>query len=101
VFGASALAVRLGLGRLPAGTTWRHLFGLALVAGVGFTVALFVTSISLTDPALAASAKLGILVGSVAAGGLGYAFLRTIPVVAEVSSAPAPDAARDLAAAPV
>ena len=83
VFGASAIAVRLGLGRLPAGTTWRHLFGLALVAGIGFTVALFVTSISLTDPALADSAKLGILAGSLAAGVLGYTLLRTIPSAAE------------------
>ncbi|MGH9086195.1 MAG: Na+/H+ antiporter NhaA, partial [Acidimicrobiales bacterium] len=83
VFGASAIAVRLGLGRLPAGTTWRHLFGLALVAGVGFTVALFVTSISLTDPVLVDSAKLGILAGSLLAGVLGYTLLRTIPQAAE------------------
>ena len=51
VFGASAIAVRLGFGRLPAGTTWRQVFGLATVAGVGFTVALFVTTLSFDDPA--------------------------------------------------
>ena len=90
VFAASVLAVRLGLGRLPAGTTWRHVFGLSICAGVGFTVALFVTSISFTDPALADSAKIGILIGSFLAGILGYLFLRTIPVpepepVAEVT----------------
>jgi NhaA family Na+:H+ antiporter len=79
VFVASFIAVRLGLGRLPAGTTWRHILGLAMVAGVGFTVALFVTSISYTDAALTASAKVGILLGSTAAGALGYAFLRAIP----------------------
>ena len=53
VFTAAFVAVKLGLGKLPAGTTWRHILGLAMVAGVGFTVALFVTSISFTDPALA------------------------------------------------
>lgn len=79
VLAASFIAVRIGLGRLPAGTTWRHMIGLAMVAGVGFTVALFVTSISYTDAALAASAKVGILLGSTVAGALGYAFLRAIP----------------------
>jgi NhaA family Na+:H+ antiporter len=79
VVAASFIAVRLGLGRLPAGTTWRHILGLAMVAGIGFTVALFVTSISFTDAALAASAKVGILLGSTVAGALGYALLRTVP----------------------
>ena len=74
VFGASVIAVKLGIGRLPTDTTWRHVFGMALCAGIGFTVALFVTSISLTDPAIADSAKVGILFGSLVAGVLGYAF---------------------------
>jgi NhaA family Na+:H+ antiporter len=77
VFGATALAVRLGLGPLPAGTTWRHMFGLATVAGVGFTVALFVTSLSFGNPAITDAAKIGILVGSTLAGLTGYAILRT------------------------
>ncbi len=72
VFGASALAIKLGLARLPAETSWRHMIGLAMVAGVGFTVALFVTSISLTDPASVDSAKVGILAGSLVSGLLGY-----------------------------
>jgi NhaA family Na+:H+ antiporter len=79
VFGTAVLAVRLGVGRLPAGTTWRHLFGLSLCAGIGFTVALFVTSISLSDPAAADAAKIGILAGSLLAGILGYLFLRATP----------------------
>ena len=79
VFGASFLAIKAGVGRLPTDATWRHLFGLAMVAGVGFTVALFVTSISFTDPALTDSAKVGILAGSLIAGIAGYAVLRTLP----------------------
>lgn len=100
VFLASLLAVRLGLGRLPAGATWRHIFGLSIVAGVGFTVALFVTSISFpagADAALADSAKIGILLGSFVAGTLGYLFLRAIPAPAEVAA----DADADAAAEPV
>ena len=79
VFGASFIAVKLGLGRLPAGTTWSHVLGLAMVAGVGFTVALFVASLSFTDPDLTDSAKIGILGGSAVAGIVGYLFLRTLP----------------------
>jgi NhaA family Na+:H+ antiporter len=86
VFTASVIAVKLGLGKLPAGATWRHIFGLAICAGVGFTVALFVTSISFTDPALADSAKIGILLGSAVAGTVGYLFLRSAPA-AEVEPA--------------
>jgi NhaA family Na+:H+ antiporter len=85
VFTAAFLAVKLGLGKLPAGTTWRHVLGLAMVAGVGFTVALFVTSISFTDPALADSAKIGILIGSAVAGTAGYLFLRSVPAVVDAA----------------
>jgi NhaA family Na+:H+ antiporter len=83
VFGATFLAVRLGIGRLPQGTTWGHILGLAACAGVGFTVALFVASLSFTDPALTDAAKLGILLGSLLSGILGYALLRRQPRVAE------------------
>ncbi len=85
VFGGAAIAVALKLGRLPENTTWRHILGLAMVAGIGFTVALFVTSISLEDPVLADSAKVGILFGSLVAGVAGYAFLRAIPEPPEVA----------------
>ncbi|MFN0092088.1 MAG: Na+/H+ antiporter NhaA [Acidimicrobiales bacterium] len=79
VFGAAVLAVRLGVGRLPAGTTWRSLFGLAVTAGIGFTVALFVTSLSFENPRLQASAKLGVLGASLVAGLAGYLLLRRCP----------------------
>jgi Na+:H+ antiporter, NhaA family len=79
VFAAAALAVRLGLGRLPVGATRRHMIGLAACAGIGFTVALFVASLSFTDPALGDAAKVGILVGSLVAGVLGYGILRAAP----------------------
>ena len=83
VLGATALGVRLGIGRLPPGVTWRHVLGLAVAAGVGFTVALFVTSLAFDDPAVADSAKVGILAGSLLSGGLGYLILRTAPAAME------------------
>jgi len=73
------LAVRLGWGHLPAGAGWRHVIGLSAVAGIGFTVALFVAAIAFDDPALGDQAKLGIFAGSLAAGVLGYTLLRLIP----------------------
>jgi NhaA family Na+:H+ antiporter len=60
-------------------------FGLAIVAGIGFTVALFVTSISLEDPALVDAAKVGILFGSLVAGVVGYLFLRATPDGAQLT----------------
>lgn len=77
VLAAAYLAVRLGIGRLPEATSWRQMAGLGVCAGIGFTVALFVTSLSFTDPTLADSAKVGILAGSLLAGLAGYLLLRT------------------------
>jgi NhaA family Na+:H+ antiporter len=96
VFAGAALAVGLGLGRLPDRTTWRHVLGLAMVAGVGFTVALFVTSISLDDPALADAAKIGILCGSLIAGVTGYLFLRAAPSAGDPPAPGSDEGSREL-----
>ena len=64
------LALRLGLGRLPAGMRARQVVGVAAVAGIGFTVSLFVADLSFTG-ALLDDAKIGILGASVVAGALG------------------------------
>lgn len=69
------LAVRTGIGRLPPGVGWSHLAGLAAVAGIGFTVSLFVTALAFDDPAFRSDAKIGILVASVVAAGLGALIL--------------------------
>jgi len=80
----SWLAVRTGWGRLPVGTGWRHVVGLAATAGIGFTVALFVTSLAFATDALADAAKVGIFVGSVVSGLVGASILwRARPVVLE------------------
>ncbi len=72
----TALAVRFGLGRLPRNTTWTHVFGLAALAGIGFTVSLFVTGLAFKDPAVTDLAKIGIFAGSGASGLIGYLILR-------------------------
>ncbi|MFB3739161.1 MAG: Na+/H+ antiporter NhaA, partial [Candidatus Velamenicoccus archaeovorus] len=73
---AAALAVRLGLARLPAGTTWRHLVGAAAAAGVPFTVSLLVADLALSGSTLEL-AKVGILVAAVVTGTVGFALLRS------------------------
>ena len=67
---ATYLVVRLGAGALPEGTTWRDLTAAALVAGVGFTVSLFVAELAFVGRQ-ADSAKIAVLVTSVAAGTIG------------------------------
>jgi Na+:H+ antiporter, NhaA family len=64
--------VRTGWARMPESMNHVQLLGVAMAAGVGFTVALFVANLAFTSPALVEMAKLGILVGSVLAAVLGY-----------------------------
>ncbi|MDJ0924297.1 MAG: Na+/H+ antiporter NhaA [Acidimicrobiia bacterium] len=73
---ATWIAVRLGIGKLPTRTGWSQVIGLAGLAGIGFTVSLFVTELAFTDPGLADSAKIGIFIGSFTAGVIGYTILR-------------------------
>jgi Na+:H+ antiporter, NhaA family len=72
IVGASLLAVRVGLGTLPRLVTRQQLAGAAALAGIGFTVALFVTDLAFTDPAAQEEAKVGILVASAAAATIGW-----------------------------
>ena len=71
----SYAAVRMGLGKLPPGTGWSHVIGLAAVAGIGFTVSLFVTSLAFTDVVLSDYAKVGVFAGSFVAALIGTALL--------------------------
>jgi Na+:H+ antiporter, NhaA family len=58
------LSVRTGLSRLPTGVTWRHIVVLGAVAGIGFTMALFVAQLAFQTDSLLSAAKLGVLAGS-------------------------------------
>ena len=74
-------AVRLGIGSLPIDLTARHVAGAAAVAGIGFTVSLFVAGLAYPDPGLEAAAKVGILVASAVASLAGFLILRRAPNV--------------------
>ncbi|HXD85045.1 MAG TPA: Na+/H+ antiporter NhaA [Urbifossiella sp.] len=70
----SRLAVRCGLARLPAGTTWKMMIGAGILAGIGFTMSLFIAGLALDDIHLAAG-KVGTLMGSVASAIVGAVVL--------------------------
>jgi Na+:H+ antiporter, NhaA family len=81
------LTLRLRIGALPAGIGYRHLVVLGVVAGVGFTMSLFIGNLAFADSKLLAAAKLGVLLGSTGAAMLGIVLGRTL-LVPFSSSAP-------------
>lgn len=72
----SWLLVRSGLALLPPSLRWSHVIGMALLAGIGFTVSLFITGLAYTDPGLESDAKIGILGASALAAVIGFSALR-------------------------
>ncbi len=74
---ATAIGLRMRLGRLPEGVSTRHVLGVGCVAGIGFTVSLFVADLSFQN-ALLAEAKVGIVAASLVSGTLGGALLYRI-----------------------
>ncbi len=73
---ASWLAVRSGFASLPENVSWNQIHGAGWLAGIGFTMSLFMTGLAFTADAQINAAKLGILVASVAAGAIGSLLLR-------------------------
>lgn len=80
----SYIAVKSGLAVLPRGVTWNHIIGTAILAGIGFTVSIFIAHLAYGQ-ALSDEAKIGVLFASIIAGVGGYLFLRIFAV-----RAPAP-----------
>jgi NhaA family Na+:H+ antiporter len=72
----SFLAVKSKIAGMADGLTWAGITGVGILSGVGFTVALFISGLSFGDESLVATAKVAVLAASLAAGGLGYLYLR-------------------------
>jgi NhaA family Na+:H+ antiporter len=87
IFGAVRLCARFGLARPPGNATWRQVYGVAMLCGIGFTMSLFIGALAFPGrPDLAEQAKLGILAGSILSALAGYALLRfSAPPAAAVS----------------
>ena len=76
VFGAMRGAVALGLAEKPEGAGWAQLYGVALLAGIGFTMSLFIGGLAFADPVLVEEVKIGVLAGSLVSALCGYTLLR-------------------------
>lgn len=76
VFGVCFAMVKLGLAKLPTGATWTHVWGVACLAGVGFTMSLFIGGLSFDSQELMNQTRLGVLSGSVISGIMGFVILR-------------------------
>jgi NhaA family Na+:H+ antiporter len=74
---ATWIAVKLGIGSLPQGSTYRQVLGAGFLAGIGFTMSLFITNLAFRETDMLQLAKTGILVGSLIAGIVGFVLLRT------------------------
>ena len=78
VFGLCWLAIKMGLSRMPEGMSWGSLYGTAALCGIGFTMSLFIGSLAFEETGvnLFFDERLGIILGSIASGLVGYAVLR-------------------------
>ena len=90
VFSACWIAVKLGLAKLPEGANWWQVYAVACLTGVGFTMSLFIGTLAFDDPELLNGVRLGVLMGSLLSGVLGYTVLRLsspLPTVSETQVA--------------
>lgn len=81
IFGSVWLAVKLGIAGRLRGATWLQIYGVAMLCGIGFTMSLFIGGLAFPgDPLLIEEAKIGILMGSLAAALVGFAVLHFAPL---------------------
>jgi NhaA family Na+:H+ antiporter len=81
VLGVTWLMVRMGWARLPTGASWTHMLGVSALAGIGFTMSLFIGTLSFPDATQMNEVRLGVLGGSAIAAVFGYLVLRLAPSV--------------------
>jgi len=80
IYASIRLAVKCGLAARPAGASWRQVYGVALLCGIGFTMSLFIGGLAFPgDAARIEAAKIGVLLGSILSALAGYAVLRFAP----------------------
>lgn len=78
------LAVTLGFASLPRGLSWKHIFGVGLIAGIGFTISIFIATLAYVQlPGVELVAKVSIIAASITAGLLGFIYLKLLPLTNE------------------
>jgi NhaA family Na+:H+ antiporter len=79
IFGVAWLAIKMGIAKIPEGSSMSQLFGVAFLGGIGFTMSIFVADLAFAgNETLIFQAKVGILAASLFAGLFGYLWLRFI-----------------------
>jgi len=76
IVGFSKLAVKTGIARLPSGVNWLQMLAVGILAGIGFTVSIFISSLAFDDPVHLMEAKTAVLVATLIAGVTGYFALK-------------------------
>ena len=74
----SWFAVKIKLGKLPSGANWKHVIGVGMLAGIGFTMSIFISLLSFNDVDHILAAKFAILCASVISGLIGFMYLKSI-----------------------
>ncbi len=78
IFGASWLAVKTKLAKLPYQVNWWHIYGTALICGIGFTMSLFIAGLAFGENELTSLVRLGVFTGSILSGIAGYSILSLV-----------------------
>ena len=78
IFGMVWLLAKAGILNRPHGSSWDHIFGVSLLAGIGFTMSLFISNLAFDDPYIQALSRVGILTGSLVSGVMGFLYLRFV-----------------------
>ena len=81
IFGVSYILVKLKIASLPVQVTKRHLYGASILGGIGFTMSIFVSSLSFADETVLATAKISIMIASIIAAVLGAIVFKIIDVI--------------------
>ena len=76
IFGLLYLTIRVGIAPMPAGANWAQMYGVAALAGIGFTMSLFIGGLAFDHFGFDAQIRLGVLTGSIASALVGYLVLR-------------------------
>lgn len=70
------IAVKLKFGSLPEDINWNHILGAGFLAGIGFTMSIFITLLAYNDQSLVDNSKIAVLIASAVAGTIGFIWLK-------------------------
>lgn len=78
IFLVSWIAIKVGIASMPEGMNWKHLFGMGMIAGIGFTISIFMSSLAFKIEEIQLTSKVAIMGASLVAGLLGFLYLRLV-----------------------